>query len=143
MNGSSQLRNETEASGPSPDREGGCRRGAGPWRLEKQGAVNALAKQGVETLILLCICFDAEDTSDAGGRSSGTGGGLRDFSEEGGDLEARSTRGEALDLETDDAADLALAGGQRRLGASYCRKLRKQTGRRGSPGRRKRQSRWR
>ena len=108
--------------GPWPDWEGGRRSGAGPWRLKKQGAINALAIQGIETLVLLCNCFDAEDAGDAGGRSSGTGGGLRDSGEEGGDLEARSTRGEALDLETDDAADLALAGGQRRLGASCRRK---------------------
>ena len=58
-------------------------------------------------LVLLYICFDAEDASDAGGRNSGSGGSLRDSGEEGGDLE------------TDNAADLALAGGQRSLDAFW------------------------
>lgn len=34
-----------------------------------------LAMQGVEALVLLCNCYDAKDTSDAGGHGSGTAAG--------------------------------------------------------------------
>ena len=72
--------------------------GEGSWACVAEGSWACAALEGSSwagarsthndtrrfgALVLLCICFDAEDVGDAGGRSSGSGGGLRDSGEEG------------------------------------------------------------